>query len=78
MAMFLFYALVVDARSKDWTGFIAFTRRGGFSVMQTMIREKLFYTLNSGRLRQATLCRSCCSARCKLLRQRVPDWFAGA
>ena len=56
MAMFLFYALVVDATVEglDWLhrGFAA---EEGFSMMQIMIREKLFYTLNLGQVAIGTL-----------------------
>ena len=51
MAMFLFYALVVDAVVETLDvlhrGFAA---EEGFAVLQTMIREKLFYTLNIGQV----------------------------
>jgi predicted membrane protein len=53
MAMFLFYALVIDGAVEglDWIH-RAYAAEEGFQVMQVMIREKLFYTLNVG---QATI-----------------------
>ena len=74
MAMFLFYALVVDAAVEglDWLhrGFAA---EEGFSVMQIMIREKLFYTLNLGQVTIGTLLPLLLLGPLQLLRRRVPE-----
>ncbi len=74
MAMFLFYALVVDAAVEglDWIhrGYAA---EEGFSVMQTMIREKLFYTLNLGQATIGTFLPLLLLGSLQLLRKRVPE-----
>src|SRR5208282_504030 len=74
MAMFLFYALVVDAvvESLDvlHRGFAA---EEGFAVLQTMIREKLFYTLNIGQVTVGTLLPLLMLGSLQILRQRVPE-----
>ncbi len=74
MAMFLFYALVVDATVEglDWLhrGFAA---EEGFSMMQIMIREKLFYTLNLGQVAIGTLLPLLLLGSLQLLRRRVPE-----
>src|ERR1035437_6848697 len=74
MAMFLFYALVVDAAVEglDWLhrGFAA---GEGFSVMQIMIREKLFYTLNLGQVTIGTLLPLLLLGPLQLLRRRVSE-----
>jgi predicted membrane protein len=56
MAMFLFYALVVDAavEALDWIHRI-YSAEEGFQVMQWMARERLFYTLNVGQALLGTL-----------------------
>jgi Ni/Fe-hydrogenase subunit HybB-like protein len=74
MAMFLFYALVVDAAVEG----LDVLHRGyaaeeGFSVMQTMIREKLFYTLNIGQITIGTLLPLLLLGSLQLLRLRVPE-----
>jgi Ni/Fe-hydrogenase subunit HybB-like protein len=74
MAMFLFYALVVDAAVEglDWVHRI-YAAEEGFSVMQTMIREKLFYTLNLGQATIGTLLPLLLLGSLQLLRKRVPE-----
>ncbi len=74
MAMFLFYALVVDAAIEglDWIHRI-YAAEEGFSVMQTMIREKLFYTLNLGQATVGTLIPLLALGSLQLLRKRVPE-----
>jgi Ni/Fe-hydrogenase subunit HybB-like protein len=74
MAMFLFYALVVDAVVEGLDvlhrGFAA---EEGFAVLQTMIREKLFYTLNIGQVAFGTLLPLLLLGSLQLLRRRVPE-----
>ncbi len=74
MAMFLFYALVVDAAIEglDWIHRV-YAAEEGFSVMQTMIREKLFYTLNLGQATIGTLFPLLLLGSLQLLRKRVPE-----
>jgi Ni/Fe-hydrogenase subunit HybB-like protein len=74
MAMFLFYALVVDAAIEglDWIHRV-YAAEEGFSVMQTMIREKLFYTLNLGQATIGTLLPLLMLGSLQLLRKRVPE-----
>ena len=74
MAMFLFYALLVDAAVEglDWIHRI-YAAEEGFSVMQTMIREKLFYTLNLGQATIGTLVPFLLLGSLQLLRKRVPE-----
>ena len=74
MAMFLFYALLVDAAvdGLDWIHRI-YAAEEGFSVMQTMIREKLFYTLNLGQATIGTLVPFLLLGSLQLLRWRVPE-----
>jgi predicted membrane protein len=74
MAMFLFYALVVDAVVEA----LDVLHRGyaaeeGFNVLQTMIREKLFYTLNIGQVGIGTLLPLLLLGSLQLLRRRVPE-----
>jgi predicted membrane protein len=56
MAMFLFYALVIDAsvEALDWIHRV-YSAEEGFQVMQYMAREKLFYTLSIGQALMGTL-----------------------
>ncbi len=74
MAMFLFYALLVDAVIETLDvlhrGFAA---EEGFAVLQTMIREKLFYTLNIGQVGIGTLVPLLMLGALQLLRHRVPE-----
>jgi predicted membrane protein len=74
MAMFLFYALLVDAVVETLDvlhrGFAA---EEGFAVLQTMIREKLFYTLNIGQVTVGTLLPLLLLGSLQLLRRRVPE-----
>jgi Ni/Fe-hydrogenase subunit HybB-like protein len=74
MAMFLFYALLVDAAVEglDWIHRI-YAAEEGFSVMQTMIREKLFYTLNLGQATIGTLVPFLLLGSLQVLRRRVPE-----
>lgn len=74
MAMFLFYALVVDAAIEglDWIHRV-YAAEEGFSVMQTMIREKLFYTLNLGQATIGMLLPLLLLGSLQLLRKRVPE-----
>jgi predicted membrane protein len=74
MAMFLFYARLVDAAVEglDWIHRI-YAAEEGFSVMQTMIREKLFYTLNLGQATIGTLVPFLLLGSLQLLRKRVPE-----
>jgi Ni/Fe-hydrogenase subunit HybB-like protein len=74
MAMFLFYALVVDAAVEvlDWIHRV-YAAEEGFSVMQTMIRTKLFYTLNLGQATVGTLIPLLLLGALQLLRKRVPE-----
>ncbi len=74
MAMFLFYALVVDAAIEGLDvlhrGFAA---EEGFAVLQTMIHEKLFYTLNVGQIGVGTLLPLMMLGSLQVLRRRVPE-----
>jgi Ni/Fe-hydrogenase subunit HybB-like protein len=74
MAMFLFYALVVDASVEglDWIHRV-YAAEEGFSVLQTMIRTKLFYTLNLGQATMGTLVPLLLLGSLQLLRKRVPE-----
>ena len=74
MAMFLFYALVVDAAIEglDWIHRI-YAAEEGFQVMQVMIREKLFYTLNLGQATIGTLLPLLMLGLLQLIRKRVPE-----
>jgi Ni/Fe-hydrogenase subunit HybB-like protein len=74
MAMFLFYALVVDAtvEALDWIHRV-YAAEEGFSVLQTMIREKLFYTLNLGQATLGTLIPFLLLGSLQVLRKRVPE-----
>ncbi|MGH8281752.1 MAG: NrfD/PsrC family molybdoenzyme membrane anchor subunit [Gammaproteobacteria bacterium] len=74
MAMFLFYAVVVDAAVEglDWIH-RSYAAEEGFQVMQVMIHEKLFYTLNLGQALIGTLLPLLLLGSLQLLRQRVPE-----
>jgi predicted membrane protein len=74
MAMFLFYALVVDAsvEALDWIH-RAFSAEEGYSVIQYMAREKLFYTLSLGQVMIGTLLPLLMLGSLQLLRKRVPE-----
>jgi len=86
MAMFLFYALLVDAVIEGLDVFHrGFAAEEGFAVLQTMIREKLFYTLNIGQVGVGTLVPLLMLGSLQVLRQRVPEaarrtmiFFSGA
>jgi predicted membrane protein len=74
MAMFLFYALVVDAAIEglDWIHRV-YSAEEGFQVMQWMAREKLFYTLNVGQATMGTLVPLLLLGILQLIRKRVPE-----
>jgi Ni/Fe-hydrogenase subunit HybB-like protein len=74
MAMFLFYALIIDAavEALDWIHRV-YAAEEGFSVLQTMIREKLFYTLNLGQATMGTLIPLLLLGSLQVLRKRVPE-----
>jgi len=74
MAMFLFYALLVDAAMEalDWVH-RASAAEEGFQTMLLMIHEKLFYTLNLGQLIVGTLLPFLLLGSLQLLRRRVPE-----
>ena len=74
MAMFLFYALVVDmaVEALDWIH-RAFSAEEGFSVIQHMAREKLFYTLSIGQVTIGTLVPLLLLGSLQLLRKRLPE-----
>lgn len=73
MAMFLFYALVVDAAIEGLDVLHRdFAAEEGFAVLQTMIHEKLFYTLNIGQIGVGTLLPLLLLGSLQVLRQRVP------
>ncbi|MDD5139186.1 MAG: polysulfide reductase NrfD [Verrucomicrobiales bacterium] len=74
MAMFLFYALVMDAVVEG----LDVLHRGyaaeeGFAVLQTMIHEKLFYTLNIGQVGVGTLVPLLLLGLLQVLPRRVPE-----
>ena len=50
-----------------------FAAEEGFAVLQTMIREKLFYTLNIGQVGIGTLLPLLMLGSLQLLRRRVPE-----
>jgi predicted membrane protein len=74
MAMFLFYALVVDAAVEglDWLH-RSYSAEEGFQVMQYMAREKLFYTLLIGQATIGTLLPLLSLGSIQLLRKRIPE-----
>lgn len=74
MGMFLFYALVMDAaiEALDWVHRV-YSAEEGFQVMQYMIREKLFYTLNLGQATFGTLVPLILLGVLQLIRKRVPE-----
>jgi predicted membrane protein len=74
MAMFLFYALVIDAavEALDWIHRV-YSAEEGFQVMQYMAREKLFYTLSIGQATIGTLLPLIILGALQLFRQRVPE-----
>jgi Ni/Fe-hydrogenase subunit HybB-like protein len=74
MAMFLFYALVVDAtvEALDWIH-RTYAAEEGFKVMQIMSREHLFYTLNIGQAMIGTLLPLLMLGSLQVLRKRVPE-----
>ena len=74
MAMFLFYALAVDAAIEGLDVLHRdFAAEEGFAVLQTMIHEKLFYTLNLGQIGLGTLVPLALLGSLQVLRQRVPE-----
>ena len=74
MAMFLFYALVVDmaVEALDWIHRL-FQAEEGFAVIQYMAREKLFYTLSIGQVTIGTVIPLLLLGSLQLLRKRVPE-----
>jgi predicted membrane protein len=74
MAMFLFYALVVDAaiEALDWIHRI-YSAEEGFPVLLYMAREKLFYTLSIGQVAVGTLTPLLVLGTLQLLRKRVAE-----
>jgi predicted membrane protein len=74
MAMFLFYALVVDAAVEglDWLH-RSYSAEEGFQVMQYMAREKLFYTLLIGQATIGTLLPLLSLGSIQLFRKRIPE-----
>lgn len=76
MAMFLFYALVVDAAIEglDWIHRV-YSAEEGFQIMQSMAQEKLFYTLNVGQALLGTVMPLIALGLLQLTRRAVPpDW----
>ena len=73
MAMFLFYALVVDAaiEALDWIHRV-YSAEEGFQVIQYMARERLFYTLSVGQVALGTLVPLLLLGLLQLLRKRFP------
>lgn len=73
MAMFLFYALVIDAavEALDWIHRV-YSAEEGFQVMQYMAREKLFYTLSIGQALMGTLIPLLLLGSLQLFRDKVP------
>jgi Ni/Fe-hydrogenase subunit HybB-like protein len=74
MAMFLFYALVVDAaiEALDWIHRV-YSAEEGFQVMQYMAKEKLFYTLNLGQALFGTLVPLVLLGSLQLVRKRISE-----
>jgi predicted membrane protein len=74
MAMFLFYALVVDAaiEALDWIHRV-YSAEEGFQVIQYMTRERLFYTLSLGQVALGTLTPLVLLGLLQLLRKRFPE-----
>lgn len=74
MAMFLFYALVVDAAIEglDWIHRV-YSAEEGFQVMQYMAHEKLFYTLNIGQATFGTVVPLLVLGLLQLIKRRVPE-----
>lgn len=73
MAMFLFYALVVDAAIEglDWIHRV-YSAEEGFQIMQSMAQEKLFYTLNVGQALLGTVVPLIALGLLQLMRRAVP------
>jgi Ni/Fe-hydrogenase subunit HybB-like protein len=76
MTMFLFYALVVDAAVEglDWLH-RTYSAEEGFYVLQTMAREKLFYTLLFGQAMIGTLLPLILLGALQVIRKHIPDIF---
>ncbi len=74
MAMFCFYALVIDAAVEvlDWIHRV-YSAEEGFQVMQWMAREKLFYTLNLGQATFGTLIPLLLLGSLQLIRKKVSE-----
>jgi predicted membrane protein len=73
MAMFLFYALVVDGAIEglDWLH-RSYAAEEGFSVIAIMMREKLFYTMNLAQVTVGTLTPLLLLGSLQLFGARVP------
>jgi Ni/Fe-hydrogenase subunit HybB-like protein len=74
MAMFLFYALVIDAtvEALDWIHRI-YSADEAFKILQQLATEKLFYTLNIGQALMGTLVPLLLLGSLQLFRRHVPD-----
>ena len=74
MAMFLFYALVIDAAIEglDWIHRI-YSAEEDFAILRQMATEKLFYTLNIGQALMGTLLPLLMLGLIQLLRKRLPE-----
>ena len=74
MAMFLFYAMIMDAavEALDWIHRI-YAAEEGFQMIQVMIRERLFYTLNVGQATIGTLIPLLLLGAIQLFRKRIPE-----
>lgn len=74
MAMFLFYALVVDAaiEALDWIHRV-YSAEEGFQVIRYMARERLFYTLSLGQVALGTLIPLVLLGLLQLLRKHFPE-----
>jgi predicted membrane protein len=76
MGMYLFYALVVDSaiETLDWIHRV-YSAEEGFSIMQSMASEKLFYTLNVGQAALGTLVPLLLLGCLQLFRVRFPEFI---
>lgn len=74
MVMFLFYALVVDASIEglDWLHRI-YSAEEGFELLQSLTREKLFYTLLVGQALLGTVLPLLVLGIAQLVRRRIPE-----
>jgi predicted membrane protein len=74
MAMFLFYALVVDGAIEglDWVH-RSYAAEESYSVIAVMMREKLFYTMNLAQVTVGTLLPLLMLGLLQLVPHRVPE-----